>query len=371
MKILFTGGGTGGHLFPIIAIVRELRRLNTDSNFSVDYIGPNDKNNLFQLEQENINIHTIAAGKLRRYFSLSNVIDICFVIPFSIIQSFFLLLAIRPQLVFSKGGTASVPVTLSAAVLGIPIFLHESDVVGGLSNQVSGKWARKIFTSFEKTEGFDLARTIPVGTPIKKELLEGSSVSAKELFDLSLTKPVLMVWGGSQGAEAINDLVLSTANELLQRYEILHLCGKTHYKDMQSQTPYVIAKELQKNYHLYDAFNEVQLKHAYAAADLMVSRSGSASIFEMAALGKPSILIPLPGAAGDHQSKNAYQYAKTGAAMIIDQGNLTPHFFISKVDFILSQPEKMEQMRQAALAFARPLAAKSIAREILEYLNVT
>lgn len=396
MKILFTGGGTGGHIMPIIAVTRELRRLYDPGSFTTEdsrlsrdknnlafyYIGPKDDFSVALL-QEHVKIYHIVSGKIRRYFTRSgfsisqinlatlfkNIIDILFKIPFGFLQSFFWLLFIHPQLVFSKGGTGSVLVTFSARLLRIPVFLHESDITPGLSNRITSTWAKRIFITFEKTAYFDPLKTILVGNPIKKELLEGDTQSAKEIFNLTFEKPILLFFGGSQGAKTINEFVLLILNDILKDYEIIHICGKKNYRKTQLESRAIISKDLEQYYHLYASLSEVELKHAYKACDLIISRAGSGSIFEIAALGKPSILIPLPSSAGDHQSKNAYQYAQTGAAIIIEQDNVTPNFFMGKIQYLLSQPEKINAMKDTALTFSKPLAAEAIAGEILEYLT--
>lgn len=382
MKILFTGGGTGGHIMPIITIARELRRLYDSGSFATGdprpsrdksdlafyYIGSKDDFGVVLL-QENVKIYHIVSGKIRRYFAFENIIDILFKIPFGFLQSFFLLLFIRPYLVFSKGGTGSVLVTFSARILRIPVFLHESDITPGLSNRITSKWAKKVFVSFEKTAYFDPLKTMLVGNPIKKELLKGDNQSAKEMLAITFEKLVLLFFGGSQGAETINEFVLLILNDILKDYEIIHICGKKNYRKTQLESRAIISKDLEQYYHLYASLSEVELKHAYKACDLIISRAGSGSIFEIAALGKPSILIPLPSSAGDHQLKNAYQYAQTGAAIIIEQDDLTPNFFMGKIQYLLSQPEKINAMKDAALTFSKPLAAEAIAGEILEYLT--
>ena len=317
-------------------------------------------------------LKTIVSGKIRRYFSLQNFVDILFKIPLGIIQSFFLLLAIRPDLVFSKGGSGSIAVTYAARFLGIPVFLHESDVVPGLSNQTTSKWANKIFISFPKTEYFDPEKTTLTGNPIRKEILDGDKEKAAEIFNLTLSKPIFLIIGGSQGAETINDFVLRILNDLLKDYEIIHVTGGQNVKEVTAEAQVVEGPEgypdLDKYYHPVGFLDEEKIKHAYKAADLIISRSGSGSIFEIAAVGKPSILVPLPSAAGDHQSKNAYAYAQTGASIVIEQENLTPNFFMENVQLLFLHPEKLEEMKQAALAFAKPLAARAVAREILEFL---
>ncbi len=385
MKILFTGGGTGGHLFPIIAIAREIKRLSDNPNIKLYYIGPNDKDSLILLSQENFKINTIVSGKIRRYFSGSrdsfaseinlatlfkNIVDILFKIPLGFFQSFFILLFIRPQLVFSKGGLGSLVVVFCAKILGIPIFLHESDTVPGLSNRVAYKWAEKVFISFPKTEYFDLTKTILVGNPILKEILEGNEKMAQEIFNLTFEKPILLFLGGSQGAQAINDFVLSILNDLLNGYEIIHVCGKKNYKQVQAESQAFLDKDLEKYYHLYEFLDEIELKHALKACSFVISRAGSGSIFEIAACGKPSILIPLPSSANNHQSKNAYEYSRSKATIIIEQESLNPNFFLAKINYLISSPKELEGMKNNALRFSKPLAAKAIAREILEYLNV-
>ncbi len=382
MKILFTGGGTGGHLFPIIAISRELRRLSGGDKLSLHYIGPKDSLGQVILAQENFSVHNIVSGKIRRYFSFRNIVDIFFNIPIGCLQSFFLLLFMRPKLVFSKGGSGSYGVVLCAMILRIPIFLHESDTVPGKSNQLALKFAKKVFISFPKTTNVDLLKAILVGNPIEKELLNGNIQTAKEIFNLTLQKPVILILGGSQGSTPINDFILNILNDLLKDYEVIHICGKKNYQEVLDQSNVILSKELQsmnkeyanlgleKYYHLKNFLGEVELKHAYQVANFIVSRSGSGSIFEIAACGKPSILIPLPTSAHDHQTKNAYEYAKTGASIVIEQNNLTPHYFLEKIRYLLSNQKELEVMKQSALAFAKPEAAKVIAKEILEYLNI-
>ena len=281
------------------------------------------------------------------------------------------MLFINPKLVFSKGGSGSVPVTLSAGMLGNPVFLHESDSAPGLSNKITSKWAKKVFTSFPKTGYFNPSKIIITGNPILKELLEGDNTAAKEIFGLTFEKPVLLFWGGSQGAAPINDFVLNMLGELIKKYEVIHVCGRRNHQQVQAEAEVILNKEAQRYYHLWEFLDEIPLKHALKAASFVISRAGSGSIFEMAACGKPSILVPLPSSANDHQSKNAYQYFRAGATLIIEQENLSPGFFQQKLDYLFSHPGELEQMKNSALAFAKPLAAKAIAREVLEYLNVT
>ncbi len=365
IKILFAGGGTGGHIMPIIAVAREIKKIYQGNNLFLHYIGQKDKLNFDILGKENIKLHSIFSGKIRNYFSFMNYADVAFNIPLGFIQSFFLLLFIRPKLVFSKGGTGSLPVTYCAKVLRIPVFIHESDAVAGRSNQIASTWAKKVFISFPKTEQLP-QNVIFIGNPIRKEILEGDRETTKTIFSLTFEKPVILFLGGSQGAQAINDVILLMLNDLLQKYEVIHVTGPKNYKQVADDSKAILSKDLEKYYHLFRSLDEIELKSAYYAADLIVGRAGSGSIFEIAALGKPSLLIPLPSSAGNHQAKNAYQYAATGAAVVIEQENLTPHFFLAQLQLMLL---KKEIMKQGALEFSKPMAAEYIAKEILNYLD--
>ena len=370
MKIVFTGGGTGGHVFPLVAIVREIRRLYPKKNLEFYYLGPKDDFGLILLAQEDLLIKTIFGGKIRRYFSFQNFVDILFKIPVGFMQSFFWLLKINPDLVFSKGGSGSIGVAFSAKILKIPLFLHESDVVPGMSNRWASKWAKKIFISFPTTEYFAPEKTILTGNPIRKEIMEGDKETAGRIFNLTFSKPVILFLGGSQGAEAINDFVLRILNDLLKEYEVIHVTGSENFRETEAESHVVVDEALDKYYHPFGFLDEEKMKHAYKVSDLIVSRAGAGSIFEIAAIGKPSILVPLPSAAGDHQAKNAYVYAETGAALVVEQTNLTPNFFMEKVQLLFLHKDKLEQMQNAALGFSKPLAARAIAREILEFLTL-
>jgi len=370
MKILFTGGGTAGHVFPIIAIVREIKI--SQKEIELFYLGPKDEWVLTHLLQEDIKVKTILAGKIRRYFSLKalvlNIFDLFFKTPISIFQAFFHLFVLTPDLIFAMGGYGSFPVVLSGKILQIPIFLHEQNISPSLTNRILSRWALEIFVSWPKTEYFSLEKQILVGNPIRKEILEGSEEKAKELFKLTGEKPVLLILGGSQGAQRINDLLLLILSEILESFELLHQCGSRNFKQVQAESKVVIKKGQEKYYHLFPFFKEPELKEAFFAAKIIVSRAGSGTIFEIAALGKPSILIPLPEAAMNHQVKNAYAFAKDGACLVIEEANLTPHFFLERLKYLISRPDLLEKMSQKAKEFSRPKAAQIIASYILEYL---
>lgn len=373
MKVLFTGGGTAGHILPIIAMVRELRRMGF--GFEFFYIGPKDEFGSLLLSQEGIHIKTILAGKIRRYLGLKailqNIIDVLFKIPLGFLQSFFYVFFLAPDLIFSKGGYGSLSPCLSARLLQVPIFLHESDLVPGFCNRFLSRFALEIFISFSvsRTEYFSPKKMVSVGNPVRKEILEGSTQEAKKIFNLSGEKPVILIMGGSQGAQKINDLILAIMPEILNDFELIHQTGERNFKGVQAESKVVIPENLRKYYHLLPFLKEIELKHAYQIAEVIVTRAGSGSIFEIAALGKPSILIPLSISAQAHQLKNAYAYAESGAAIVLEEANLTPHFFLEKLKFLISRPEEREKMEKAAREFSRPRSAEIIAQYLGEYLT--
>jgi len=374
MKIVFTGGGSGGHIFPIIAICRELRRIYPKKDLKMVYLGPKDEFGKILLSQEGIKVKTVMAGKIRRYWGIGsfflNFIDIFFRIPFGFFQAFLYLFFSGPDLIFSKGGYGSIPTVLAGWFLGIPIFLHESDISPGMANRFLSKFSIEIFVSFPRTEYFSQKKMILVGNPIRRELLEGSKEKAKELFKLSGERPIILILGGSQGAQRINDVVLVILPEILKEFELIHQAGAKNFNRVKKEAEVIVFDESKKYYHLYPFLKENELREAYAAADLIVGRSGSGTIFEIAAWGKPSILIPLPEAAQNHQFKNAYAFAQKGAATVIEEVNFTPGFFLGRIKYLFSHPSEMEKMRNSAKEFSKTRAAKIIASYLLEYLRI-
>ncbi len=372
MKILFTGGGTAGHVLPIIGICREIRRIYQDK-IQFFYLGPEDEFGQILLSQEGITVKHVFSGKIRRYFDwkafFQNLIDVLFKIPAGIFQAFFYIFFLAPDLIFSKGGFGSVPGVIAGWCLRVPIFLHESDISPGLSNRFLSKFALQVFVSFPRTEYFSPRKMILVGNPIRREILEGSKTEAQKLFKLNYEKPVILILGGSQGAQRINDKILEILPELLKNFEIIHQSGEKNFKEVKAESRAILPKELVIFYHLFPFLKEEELKQAYAASDLVLSRAGSGSIFEISAAGKPSILIPLPEAAQNHQVKNAYAYAETKAAIVLEEVNFTPHFFLERLKYLFSRQEELEKMQKAAQEFSKPLAAKIIASYVVNCLT--
>lgn len=370
MKILFTGGGTGGHIIPIIALSREIRKLQEDVIFS--YVGPKDGFAKIFFEQEDIPITNIYAGKIRRYGDVKSTIltvfGLLFLTPIGIIQSFIKIFIFSPDIVFSKGGYGAIPTSIAAWMLRVPIFLHESDVTPGIANRVIGHFAHRIFVAFKGTKSFPKAKMDVVGNPVRKEILSGNEKEAIKIFKIRSKKPVVAILGGSQGSVRLNDMLLSILDTLLSDFEIVHQTGDKNFKQVVKEAKVVVSKENLQYYHPIPFLKETELRHLYSLSDFIVNRAGSGSIFEIAALGKPSILIPLPEAAQNHQAQNAYEYGKTGAAIILEEANLTPHFFLERLKFLFSSPKELETMKSAALKFSKPEAANKMAKTIIDYL---
>lgn len=372
MKVLFAGGGTGGHTFPIIAVARELKKM--DSSLDLHFVGPKKEVVPDLFKKENIKVKRVHSGKMRRYGGfgprLSNFIDIFFKIPFGTLQSFFYIFILSPDVIFSKGGYGAIPPTLAAKILQVPIFLHESDIAPGMANRFLSRFALEIFISFPKTEFFPVEKIILVGNPVREDLFVPPS--RKEMLDcikLKGEKPVIFILGGSQGSERINDLTLQILPRLLSNFEVIHQCGTANYDNISVESDFLITDEAKESYHLFPFLNENELRCAYHSADIVVSRAGSGSIFEIAAAGKPSILVPLSGSAQNHQSKNAQSYSDLGCAMVIEEENLTPHFFLQKTVALMKSPSVRRNMSNQTGKFAKPRSAKIIAEYIIEFLK--
>jgi len=368
MKILFTGGGTGGHFYPIIAVIEALRVLieeeklvSTEIIFMSD--SPYDSNLLLKEDMRFIKINT---GKIRRYFSFFNVLDILKTI-IGLWTTFWKIYREFPDVIFGKGGYASFPALFCARILGIPVMIHESDAAPGLVNRWAGKFAKRIAISFpESAKYFPAGKTAFTGNPIRKEILGFTPEEAKEIFQLEENVPVVLILGGSQGSKNINDNIIDVAPEFVKFIQIIHQCGKNNIQEVKNRISIVLEKSpLKTRYHVFAYLNDAYLRNASSIANLVISRAGASSIFEIAAWGVPSIIIPLKNSAQDHQRKNAYSYARSRAAEVIEESNLSPHLLLSETKRLLEDKKRLEAMKEATKKFAQPKAARQIARELL------
>ena len=382
IRIVITGGGSGGHTFPLIAVYRELKKMAEIQKVSLEviYIGPDDFTLPYILKEEGIKVKTITVGKLRGSSNFIKSILGFFKIIGGIFQSLFQIYALMPDVIFSKGGYGSFPVVFWGILFFIPTYAHESDAVPGLVNHMVGRFCKKVFISFDYTKKyFSSKKTLLTGNPIRSDLFDQTlnKKDVKKLLDLDEKKPVVTIIGGSQGSRHINDFILDILPKIIKDVEVIHQTGKINYEKVKREADVVFQeiigdKEQQKYYHPLSFFEETatpsisSLKDIFAVSDLIIARAGSGLIFEIAASGKPSILIPLPWASRGHQKRNAYEYAKNEATVVIEEGNLKPNVFSDLIIQIVSDKKKKEKMSQAALEFAKPKAAHDIAQHLLQ-----
>lgn len=371
MKIVFTGGGTGGHFYPLIAVAESIREIAENEKI-IDpvlyYIGPSVLDERALAEQDII-FKQSPAGKWRRYFSVNNLFDLVRTIV-GVIKATFQLYSIYPDVILSKGGYASFPTTYAARLLTIPVVVHESDAVAGRANIIASKWARAVGISYPGTEtqfpNVDKKNLALTGNPIRKALRAPAKEGAYEFLELQPDVPVILVLGGSQGAEAVNEALLNALPELLNKYQIIHQTGTANYDNIKRLANVITHDHPHKErYRAYGFLNALAMRMSAGVASLVISRAGSGTIFEVAAWGLPSILIPIPEEVSHDQTKNAFTYARTGAATVLVQANLSPHIIVSEVSRIMDDPQVQSRMSDAAKTFARPDAAEKIARMLL------
>ena len=369
MKILLTGGGTGGHFYPLIAVAEEINKIVKEEKLlpvELYYMSdsPHDVNMLLENEIEFVKI---SAGKMRKYFSILNFFDL-FRTFFGIIYATIKLFNIFPDIIFSKGAYSSFPVLFAARLLKIPVFIHESDTVPGRTNLWAGKFAKRIAVSFpEASTYFKKSKVAVTGNPIRKdiEFLEDKQKS-RQFLGLSDDLPVLLIIGGSSGAKIINDQILSILPALIEKYYVIHQTGKNNIQEIINTAEVVIGENINKNrYRPFDYLDNLNMSMAAGASDLIVSRAGASAIFEIANWGIPSIIIPITDTNGDHQRKNAYSYARFGGSIVIEEINLSPNILLAEINRVLDNKELSKKMSIKAKEFIKPDAAKIIAKEIL------
>lgn len=372
MRIAFTGGGTGGHFYPIIAIAEALRDLAREGRLIEPELyffapAPFDDRALFE---NGISYVRIPAGKVRRYFSLSNLTGLLATLA-GLVAALTALFRLYPDVLVSKGGYGSVPSVLAARVLGIPLIIHESDAKPGRANLLAGKFASRIAVSFDETAAHfppeAQARIARTGIPVRKALMRTEREGARQLLALDAALPTILVLGGSLGSVRINDTVLAALPELISFANILHQTGQANFESVSSLARVALEANPHKNrYHPESYFSETTLQRAAGAADLVISRAGASAIAEIGLWQKPAILIPIPESISHDQRTNAHAYAETGAAVVLEEGNLTPHILASEARRILGDPQLAKRMGESGAGFTDPEAARTIAREALQ-----
>ncbi|CDM68714.1 UDP-N-acetylglucosamine-N-acetylmuramyl-(pentapeptide) pyrophosphoryl-undecaprenol N-acetylglucosamine transferase [Clostridium bornimense] len=320
-KILMTGGGTGGHVIPNLALIPRLQQ----EDFDIFYIGSINGIERKLIEETGIKYHPISSGKLRRYFDIKNFTD-----PFKVVkglsQAFFIIKKEKPDVVFSKGGFVAVPVVIAASMLKIPVVAHESDITPGLANKLSQPYVSKLCVTFpESIKYVKDNKGVVTGTPIREELFKGNAEKALKFLNFTGKKPVILIMGGSLGSKVINESIRNNLDLLTSRYDIVHLCGKGNLDDSLNG---------KQGYRQFEYINE-ELKDIMALSSMIITRGGSNSLFEILALKKPNIIIPLSRAAsrGD-QILNAASFEKSGYSIVIQEEELNSNILLNKINLL-------------------------------------
>ncbi len=309
-KVVLTGGGTAGHVTPNIALMPELKK----RGYTISYIGSYEGMEKDMITETGTPYYGIATGKFRRYFDLKNFTD-----PFRVIKGYFEakshLKKLKPDVIFSKGGFVAVPVVRAASALKIPVIIHESDMTPGLANKICIPCAKKVCCNFPETMQYlPEDKAVLSGSPIRKELFEGSTAKGLDFCGFNDKKPVLLIVGGSLGAVAVNNAIRAILPELLKGYQVIHLCGKGKTDASLNGIPGYVQYEFIKD----------ELRDLMAAADVVISRAGANAICELLALRKPNILIPLPaGSSRGDQILNAESFKKQGFSYLLPEEDIT------------------------------------------------
>ncbi len=374
----------GGHHTPALAVVDALA-----PKFKIFWIGHKysmwgDKNVSAEYQEvtgRGVPFYDLKAGKLYKTFHPLKLVRL----PFGFLKAFCYLLKIRPQLIVSFGGYLAPPVVIAGWFLGIPAVTHEQTVEGGWANRLVAKFAKKIFVSWEESlKYFPKEKTIVTGNPLREVVValchseeRSDEESRSEILPLRYTqgqddRQTIYITGGKQGSHAINVAAGHALPNLLEKYNVIHQCGRsTVYDDYQElRSVYQERSSGQRRrYLLKDYFTEDEIGAVFSAADVVISRSGANIVYELAALGKPAILIPIPWVSHDEQRKNAQILADAGSAIILEEKDLTPNSLAVYTDKLFSNLEKFREGGQRARKLVRLDAAERITGEIITLLN--
>ena len=371
-RVLLLGGGSGGHVFPLIAVADSLKEKSAQIGTPLELMVMGEGDFLKNAcSERGLLFKPIISGKMRRYFSVLNFLDI-FKIPVGLLQSLWHIFWFMPDVVFSKGGYASLPGALVSWIFFIPLYIHESDSMPGLSNKIIGGMARAVFISFKSAEqNFKAGKTFLVGNPVRKDLFTADRAASSQALGLDQTKKTVLVIGGSQGAQKVNEIVLNSLVMMASKFKIIHQCGQGQYNAVKAEVDRLTkegeghyADNIRNNYKLFPFLDSQKYAAALAACDIVISRAGAGSIAEIALSGKPAILIPLStNASRGEQLTNAIEFAKYGA-VYIEEENLNPNILINQIESLL-EPTKYQEVSQKIKTFAAPDAADKIAATLL------
>ncbi len=383
MRVLVSGGGTGGHIYPALAVATRLRE---EYQAEILFLGSDDGLETEIVPAAGLRLATIKAGKLRRYVSWQTITGVMRV-PLGMIQAINIVGKFRPAVAFTSGGYVAVPAGLAARFNRVPLLLHQQDVPPNLSNRLVAPLATRISVAFADSLAYFPARkTLQPGNPVRQAVLDVSQVTPQEArralgFEQSESVrvsqthlPLLLVTGGSQGARHLNQTVGQALPDLLAHCQVLQISGKELYNETRELSQRVLAntdETLRKRYRLV-AYLEEDMPRALQAADLVLCRSGASTLSELAALGKPSILVPLPPAIGSSpQEANAEVFGRKQAAQVMKDGDLEPQVLVERIKTILASSTLLEAMAKAARSFAKPRATEEIAAELVKMAKIS
>lgn len=372
MRIVLVGGGTGGHFYPLIAISQGIEAICKERTLlepELFYLGPAPFDANALMERDIVYVPS-PAGKIRKYSSILNVFG--FVSTFvGIIKSIWLLYDLYPDVIFSTGGYAAFPTLYAARLLTIPVVVYDADATPGRVTLWSAKFAKWIGTAhpeaaahFPENVRHKIAR---VGHPIRAEIEQPSKEGGYEFLKLDPSVPAVFIMGGSQGAQAINNVVLDAVKDLVTRYNVIHQAGSANLKEVSGVANLILKDSANaERYRAFGLLNTLAIRMAAGISTVIISRAGSGSIFEIASWGIPAILVPIPEDVSHDQTENAFSYARAGAAVVIEQRNLTQHVLSAEIDRLMNDSELRLRMSDAAKDYSRPQAAKKIANILLE-----
>ncbi len=382
MNILVSGGGTGGHIYPALAVATLLEK---QYQARILYLGSDDGLETELAPAAGFPFAMVKAGKLRRYISWQTIAGVARV-PVGMVQAVGIVRKFAPDVVFTSGGYVAVPAGLAARLNGVPLLMHQQDVPPNLSNRLIAPLATRITVAFEDSvryfagNGDALGRdtsgpygkTLWLGNPVRQEMLDIRQVSpaqARAGLAFEAEMPLLLVTGGSQGARHLNQVVCQALPNLLPHCQVLQISGKQLFEETREQSIEAMAnldEEMRRRYRLVAYLNE-EMAVALQASTLVLCRSGAATLSELAVLGKPSILVPLPPAIGSSpQEANAEMFGRKDAAEVIRDADMKPEILVERVISIIASPARLESMATAALTFAKPAATQEIAAEIVK-----
>lgn len=369
MKIVITGGGSGGHVYPLLAVADKIREISENKNIlqpEIIYFAtePYDPDALFR---NDISFEKISAGKLRKGFHLSTIWE-SMKMFWGILSTLTRMLQVYPDVVFTNGGYVAFPVLVSARILRIPVVIHVSDTVPSRVLLYAGKFSEKISVAFEEAiKYFDEKKVAVLGNPIRDEIKNKQKEGAHGFFNLNQDIPTILILGGSQGSQIINDNVIEALPELVEKYQIIHQVGKKNYESVYGTSGVVLLDNpLKKRYKIFPYLSDLSMKKAAGITNLVVMRAGAGSINEVSNWGIPSILIPISKEVSRDQESNSFSYARTGAGIVIRQKNLSPNILVFEINRIFEEKNIHREMSHAAKKFYKPDADIKIANAILE-----